>query len=171
MLNNVELGSSNTNAVDLYPTDLRDKVDETNEWIYTLLNNGVYRCGFSTQQAAYEKASTDVRNGLEKVESILEYQPFLCGDVFTESDLRLLPTIIRFDGAYSPLFRAGGAYVRVKDYPNILAWLQRCWDIEGIRSTIDIDDAVSSYYRQLFPLNPGGLQPFPPISEKDIGLK
>lgn len=170
MINNASLGSKDSDAIDLYPHNLAAKIDETNEWVYRLLNNGVYRCGFSTQQAAYDIASQDVRNGLEMAESILAEQPFLCGDAFTESDLRLIPTIIRFDGAYGPLFRAGGAHLRVKDYPNILAWLQRCWDLDGISSTIDINDAVSSYYRQLFPLNPGGLIPTA-ISEKEIGLK
>lgn len=170
MLNNVELGSTNTGDIDLYPNELSQKIDETNEWVYQLLNNGVYKCGFSTKQAAYDKASNEVRQGLARAESILEQQPYLCGKAFTESDLRLIPTIIRFDGAYGPLFRAGGSHLRIKDYPNILSWLQRCWDIDGVRSTIDINDAVSSYYRQLFPLNPGGLIPTA-ITEKDIGLK
>ena len=170
MMNSIKLGSLNENAIDLYPTNLRDKIDETNEWVYRLLNNGVYRCGFSTQQSAYDNASKDVRDGLARAESILKEQPFLCGDTFTESDLRLLPTIIRFDGAYSPLFRAGGAHLRIKDYPNILAWLQRCWEFDGVESSIDINDAVSSYYRQLFPLNPGGLIPTA-ITPAEIGLQ
>ena len=171
MLNNVELGGSkDTKSIDMYPDELVDEIDETNQWVYQLLNNGVYRCGFSTQQTAYDKASNDVREGLEKANLILANQPFLCGNSFTESDLRLIPTIIRFDGAYAPLFRAGGAHLRIKDYPNILAWLQRCWDMEGVSSTVDINDAVSSYYRQLFPLNPGGLIPTP-ITKKEIGLR
>jgi putative glutathione S-transferase len=170
MINNVELGTKDEKAVDLYPSDLVETIEETNEWVYKLLNIGVYMCGFSTQQSAYDNASKDVRMGLNKVDTILKEQPFLCGDTFTEADLRLLPTIIRFDGAYSPLFRAGGAHLRIKDYPNILAWLQRCWDMDGVSSTIDINDAVSSYYRQLFPLNPGGLIPTP-ITAEEIGLK
>ncbi len=63
-----------------------------------------------------------------------------------------------------------GVHLRIKDYPNLLSWLQRCWAIEGVSSTIDIGDAVSSYYRQLFPLNPGGLIPSTPTLE-EIGLK
>ena len=74
-------------------------------------------------------------------------------------------------GAYSPLFRAGGSHIRIRlDYPHILQWLQRCWDIEGVPESIDIQDATLSYYKQLFPLNPGGLLPTP-ITSKDIGLK
>ena len=88
---------------------LRDKlqaeIDATNESTYQLLNNGVYRCGFSTQQSAYDQASSDVRKGLQRCEEILQKQNYLCGDAFTEADLRLLPTVLRFDGAYAPLFK------------------------------------------------------------------
>ncbi len=175
MLNTATLGTKEQNdevGIDLYPADLTSKIDETNKWVYELLNNGVYRCGFSTQQAAYDAASADVRRGLQMVEDTLsqEDNTFLCGDRFTEADLRLLPTVLRFDGAYSPLFRAGGVNVRIRDYPNLLAWLQRCWDMEGIKETIDLEDAVSSYYKQLFPLNPGGLIPTP-ITEEEMGLR
>lgn len=169
MLNNANLGKSDVESIDLYPLELRSEIDATNEWVYTLLNNGVYRCGFSTQQNAYDKASADVKRGLERTNEVLANQDFLCGDSFTEADLRLLPTILRFDGAYSPLFRAGGVNRRIRDYPNLLSWLQRCWKIEGVPQSIDLEDAVSSYYRQLFPLNPGGLLPTG-ITIEEIGL-
>lgn len=171
MLNGLSFGNDQKERLDLNPEHLKSQIDETNNWVYELLNNGVYRCGFSTQQAAYDKASADVRRGLDLCESTLTEQHFLCGPTFTESDLRLLPTILRWDGAYGPLFRAGGSHLRIRDYPAILAWLQRCWDMPlGVRDSIDIQDATSSYYRQLFPLNAGGIIPTP-ISAKDIGLK
>lgn len=98
MFNGLTLGKNDQlvkdRGTDLYPNDKAKLIDETNEWVYELLNNGVYRCGFSTTQAAYDKASSDVRNGLNKCESILSEQPFLCGSEFTEADLRLLPTML-----------------------------------------------------------------------------
>jgi len=99
MMNSLSFGENNledggSERYDLYPEDLTNLIDETNEWTYQLLNNGVYRCGFSTTQEAYDNASADVRNGMEKCESILSNQPFLCGDKFTEADLRLLPTLL-----------------------------------------------------------------------------
>jgi putative glutathione S-transferase len=170
MLNGLSFGNQQKERLDLYPKQLQSKIDETNNWVYELLNNGVYRCGFSTQQAAYDKASADVRRGLDLCEKTLSEHTFLCGSTFTESDLRLLPTILRWDGAYGPLFRAGGSHIRIRDYPAILSWLQRCWDMPlGVRDSIDIQDATSSYYRQLFPLNAGGLIPTA-ITAKDIGL-
>jgi len=169
MLNTANLGKGNVECIDLYPKEQASEIDSTNEWVYKLLNNGVYRCGFSTQQSAYDMASADVKRGLEKTNEILGTRDFLCGDSFTEADLRLLPTVLRFDGAYSPLFRAGGVNRRIRDYPNLLAWLQRCWALEGVPGSIDLEDAVASYYKQLFPLNPGGLLPTP-LTKEEIGL-
>ena len=170
MLNFATFGNKGKARLDLYPEDLATLVDETNDWVYELLNNGCYRCGFATQQNSYDRASEDVRRGLQRCEDILSETDFLCGDVFTEADLRLLPTALRFDGAYAPLFRAGGAHLRIKDYPSLHAWLRRCWSLEGVKDTIDLQDATSSYYRQLFPLNPGGLVPSA-VTAKDLGCE
>jgi putative glutathione S-transferase len=103
-LNEVSLGLEQK-KLNLYPESLAAEIDSTNAWTYQLLNNGVYRCGFATTQSAYDRASADVRKGLQRCEDILQTQKYLCGDEFTEADLRLLPTILRFDGAYAPLFK------------------------------------------------------------------
>ena len=170
MLEKATFGRETLEGIDLYPSELSSEINDTNEWVYKLLNNGVYRCGFATEQAAYDSASNDVRTGLNRCEKILERQAFLCGNKFTEADLRLLPTILRFDAVYAPLFKAGGTHLRIKDFPSLLAWLQRCWDIEGVQDSIDIKDATLSYYKQLFPLNPGGILPTS-ITPAEIGLR
>jgi len=88
-----ELSSTNEDdtEIDLRPTELVIIIVETIEKIYKLINNGVYRCDFSTQQKTYDAASKDV---LVKVNSILKTQPNLCGNVLTETDLYLLPTLL-----------------------------------------------------------------------------
>mmetsp|Transcript_9457 Transcript_9457/g.18099 ORF Transcript_9457/g.18099 Transcript_9457/m.18099 type:complete len:388 (+) Transcript_9457:67-1230(+) len=170
MLNEVSLGmKKEEKTLNLYPAGLEKEIDDTNEWVYHQLNNGVYRCGFSTLQSAYDRASADVQNGLDRCERILEKQDYLCGDCFTEADLRLLPTILRFDGAYAPLFKAGGAHCRIGNFPAIERWLKRCWSLPGVPGSIDLPDACSSYYKQLFPLNPGGIIPTP-VTPKALGL-
>lgn len=171
-LNQLTLGdlTGAVNRIQLYPAHLAETIDSTNEWVYDLLNNGVYKCGFATTQDAYDKASAGVREGLIRCESILTESRFLCGDAFTEADLRLLPTMLRFDGAYVPLFRAGGAHLSVRcDYPAIHAWLRRCWAMPGVKESIDLEDATGSYFRNLFPLNPGGIIPSP-ATTKALGL-
>jgi putative glutathione S-transferase len=40
---------------DYYPEELRKEVDAVNERVYDTFNNGVYKSGFATTQAAYEK--------------------------------------------------------------------------------------------------------------------
>jgi len=155
--------------VELRPEALVDEIEAASDWIYRELNNGVYRCGFSTTQAAYDLASTDVLSALNKLEAILAESQFIVGDKLTEADVRALPTLLRFDAAYSVLFRAGGGMKKLRDYPAVDAYVKRAWCVPGVRSTIDLEDAWSSYYRQLFPLNPGGLVPTLPAA-RDLGL-
>lgn len=169
MLNGAYFGRSR-DRIDLYPEPLADEIDQTNAWVYELLNNGVYRCGFSTTQVAYDRAADQVREGLRTCDAVLSTRPFLCGESFTEADLRLLPTALRFDGAYAPLFKAGGAHLRIRNYPHIHKWLCRCWQMPEVQASIDLADACSSYYRQLFPLNPGGIIPSP-VSAESLGLE
>jgi glutathionyl-hydroquinone reductase len=159
--------------VHLLPDDLRAEIDDMNDWIYHLLNNGVYRCGFATTQLAYNMACDDVRKGLQRCEEQLQQtQAYMGGTNFTEADLRLLPTLLRFDGVYGPFFKAGGTHVCIRsDYPAIQQWLYRCWNtIPGVPESINITDACTSYYQQLFPLNPSGIIPYP-ITAADLGLE
>ncbi len=44
------------NQLDFYPAALRAEIDAINQRVYDEINNGVYRAGFATTQAAYEKA-------------------------------------------------------------------------------------------------------------------
>ncbi|CAG8571697.1 2420_t:CDS:2 [Diversispora eburnea] len=78
-----------------YPENLRSQIDDINEWVYDTVNNGVYKCGFATTQAAYDKNITPLFNSLDKLEEILSKNKFLVGNILTEADIRLWTTIIR----------------------------------------------------------------------------
>ncbi len=43
-------------APDLYPEARRGEIDEVDGWVYSEVNNGVYRCGFAGTQEAYDDA-------------------------------------------------------------------------------------------------------------------
>ena len=57
--------------IDLYPTEKRDRIDEINEMVYGSINDGVYKCGFSRTQDAYNDAVDTLFGGLDQVEQIL----------------------------------------------------------------------------------------------------
>ena len=44
------------NTDDYWPEDLRSEIEEVNARIYDTVNNGVYKSGFATTQAAYDVA-------------------------------------------------------------------------------------------------------------------
>ena len=145
---------------DLYPEPLRPAIDALNERIYPRLNNGVYRAGFATTQIAYEEAFRDVFAQLDELEAQLaQGGPFLMGAVFTEADIRLFVTLIRFDAAYYGLFKTN--LRRIADYPALSAYLARVIALPGLRETVSIDHIKRGYY-SIKKLNPTGIVPVGP---------
>src|SRR5271166_3578736 len=111
------------NGIDLYPEALRAEIDALNDEIYPRLNNGVYRAGFATTQAAYEEAFADVFSTLDALEKRLAGGgPFLFGERLVETDIRLFVTLVRFDAAYHGLFKCN--FRRIKDYDVLSGWLR-----------------------------------------------
>ncbi|MDX1401253.1 MAG: glutathione S-transferase family protein, partial [Kiloniellales bacterium] len=88
------------NREDYYPDALREGIDEINAMVYSKVNNGVYRAGFATTQAAYEKAFDDLFAALDRLEERLSRGRYLLGDAITEADWRLFTTLVRFDPVY-----------------------------------------------------------------------
>ena len=66
---------------DYYPKELREEIDALNARIYDTVNNGVYKAGFATTQAAYEEAVTPLFETLDWLEERLAQSRFLCDDV------------------------------------------------------------------------------------------
>ncbi|PMD66589.1 uncharacterized protein K444DRAFT_551715 [Hyaloscypha bicolor E] len=158
-------------GVNIVPQGLREKIDETNAWIYDDLNNGVYKSGIAKTQEAYEKAVTAVFNSLDRIEDLLQHtsEPYLLGSQLTEVDVRLYPTIVRFDIVYVTLFKTNLKTIR-DGYPNIHRWLQHLyWDIPAFNETTNVEHIKKHYFKSLTPINPDGnvpLGPLPDIREK-----
>ena len=147
-------------AFDLYPEELREEIDALNDRVYLRLNNGVYRAGFATTQLAYEEAFHEVFGMLDELEGRLgDGREFLFGETFTEADIRLFVTIVRFDAAYHGLFKCN--LRRIADYPFLSSYLERILVLPGVRETVDLEHIKRGYY-SIKALNPAGIVPLGP---------
>lgn len=145
---------------DLYPQPLQARIEALNARIYPRLNNGVYRAGFATTQVAYDEAFRDVFAELDTLEAELSASgPFLTGATFTEADIRLFVTLVRFDAAYHGLFKTN--LRRIADYPALSAYMARVLALPGVRETVSIDHIKRGYY-SIRKLNPLGIVPVGP---------
>lgn len=149
-------------AYDFYPEALRDEIDRVNEFVYTHLNNGVYRAGFAQSQAAYEEAARKVFQGLDLLEERLGQHRYLAGERITEADWRAFPTLLRFDLVYYSHFKCN--LRRVQDYPNLANYLRELYQWPGIKGTFDLDKIKEGYYGQRN-VNPTGIVPLGPNLE------
>ena len=145
------------NTLDLYPSSLRTEIDYWNELIYPTLNNGVYRAGFATSQSAYELAFDDVFRELDHVETHLQDNRYLAGQHFTEADVRLFTTLIRFDAVYYSHFKCNER--RIADYPNLSNWLRELYQWPGVAATVDFGHIKGHYYASHRMINPTGIIP------------
>lgn len=143
--------------IDLYPEQLKETVDQWNEKIYHAVNNGVYRCGFAQTQAAYDTACNELFAVLDELDTVLATNRYLCGKHLTLADIRLFTTLFRFDVVYHGLFKCNRR--RIRDYPNLGAYLRELYQLPGVASTCDFEAVKRDYYGNLFPLNPGGIIP------------
>jgi putative glutathione S-transferase len=147
-------------TVDLYPAALRADIDALNESLYANLNNGVYKSGFASSQAAYAEAVADVFAMLETIEDRLsDGRAFLFGDRLTESDIRLFVTLVRFDAAYHGLFKCN--IQQLADYPAMSSYIDRVYGLPGIPETVNLDHIKAGYY-SIKALNPTGIVPVGP---------
>jgi putative glutathione S-transferase len=145
---------------DYYPQDLRAEIDPLNERIYATVNNGVYKAGFATTQAAYEEALTPLFETLDWLEDRLASRRYLCGDRLTEADWRLFTTLLRFDPVYVGHFKCN--IRRIADYPRLSAYLAALLGVPGVRGTVHLDHIKNHYYGSHKTINPTGIVPVGP---------
>jgi putative glutathione S-transferase len=157
---NTEFDEFGNAALDLYPTALRGAIDETNDFVYDAINNGVYRCGFAGTQAAYEQSFRKLFAALDSIEQRLDRRRYLVGDRFTEADLRLFPTLVRFDAVYYSHFKCN--LRRLADYYNLSNYTRDIYQMPGVAESVDIPRIKLGYYGGMRNLNPSGIIPLGP---------
>ena len=142
---------------DLRPAHLASEIDAVNDVVYPCINNGVYRAGFATTQQAYDAAAADLEQGLAHVEAILGTARWLAGNAFTEADIRLFCTLVRFDPVYHTHFKCNRRLIA--DSPALLGFVRDVAQIPGVMETINIDHIKRHYYLTHDRLNPAGIVP------------
>lgn len=150
-------------SLDLYPEPLRAQIDELNERVYESINNGVYRAGFATSQAAYEAGVRELFAALDEMEARLATTRYLFGDRFVETDWRLFVTLVRFDPVYFGHFKCN--LREIMQYPNLYGYLRDLYQVPGVAETVDFDHIKRHYYVTHDDINPTGIVPLGPIQD------
>ena len=145
---------------DCTPSALLADIEAMNDLIYPAINNGVYRTGFATTQAAYEEAVVEIFDALDILEQRLEDRRYLTGDTITEADWRLFTTLVRFDAVYVGHFKCN--IRRIIDYPNLWGYLRDLYQVPGIAETVDMDHIKEHYYGSHANINPTRIVPVGP---------
>jgi putative glutathione S-transferase len=150
---------------DYYPQALRAEIDAVNQRVYDTLNNGVYKAGFATTQAAYEAAVVPLFDTLDWLEERLSQSRYLCGEELTEADIRLFTTLVRFDPVYHGHFKCN--IRRIVDYRQLWAYTRDIYQLPGIAATVDLGHIKRHYYMSHRRINPTGVVPVGPALDFD----
>lgn len=137
-------GSGSSIDFSLKPGNMSDRIELANEAIYHGLNNAVYKAGFARTQAAYEEAVDAVFTTLDTLEKRLTSRRYYFGNVLTETDVRLFPTLIRFDSIYYVLFKC--CRRRLIDYPALFAYARDFLRLRGIADTVNFEAMRTASY-------------------------
>ena len=144
-------------APDLWPEALREEMQPLIDDIFAHVNNGVYRCGFASSQEAYDEAYDDLFTALDRLEERLGDRAFLMGDEPTEVDVRLFPTLVRFDAVYHGHFKCNRT--TLAEMPNLWRYAKALYARPGWGDTVDFDHIKRHYYGTHANINPTGIVP------------
>jgi glutathionyl-hydroquinone reductase len=144
-------------APDLYPSPQRREIEAVATLIQHTVSNGVYKAGMATSQAGYEEAFDALFTTLDALEERLARRRFLLGGQLTEADVRLFPTLARFDAVYYLLYKCN--LHRLADYPYLWGYARDLFQRPGFGDTTDFFQIKRHYYQTQIWINPTGIVP------------
>ena len=147
-------------APDLYPENLREEMDPLITYIFTEVNNGVYRCGLTGDQEAYALAYERLFNALDRLEERLSTRRYLMGEHITLVDIYLFTTLIRFDAVYHGHFKCNRN--KISEMPNLWGYLRDLFQTPGFGDTCDFTEIKQHYYIVHSDINPNQVVPVGP---------
>ena len=136
-------------------------IETLNARIYDTVNNGVYKAGFATTQAAYDAAVHPLFDTLDWLDIRLADSRWLMGDTLTEADWRLFTTLVRFDSVYHLHFKCNRR--RLIDYPNLWPYTRALYQVPGVAETVRLDHIVRHYHYSHETINPHRIVPINPV--------
>jgi glutathionyl-hydroquinone reductase len=122
-------------GLNLYPAALRAEIDGLNERVYQTVNNGTYNVAGATTQADYQRLRRLLTGTLSELDELLAGRRFLLGGSITEADVRLWPTLARFDLSYNPLGKISER--PLTSYPNLWGYARDLYQRPAFRETTD----------------------------------
>jgi glutathionyl-hydroquinone reductase len=151
--------------VQLYPEPLRGEIDELNAFVYDKVNNAVYKAGFASKQAVYEREVDTLFQALDDLDLRLADRRFLFGSQPLETDWRLFTTLVRFDAVYQIHFKC--SIRKLIEYEHLWPYARDLYQWPGIAETVSFDEIRVHYYRTHPMINPSGLVAMLPAASFD----
>lgn len=142
---NAAFTSFGDDGLDLYPAPPHAEIDAVKALVYADINNGVYKCGLASSQAAYEEAFDAVFDALDEIERRLGQQRYLVSGRLTEADWSLFTTLLLFDAVYAGHFNCN--LRRMEDYPHLSNYLRELYQVPGNAETVNMDHIKRHYYQ------------------------
>ena len=150
-------------APNLWPEEHRDEMEELSDQIFHDVNNGVYKSGFASSQAAHEEAYDALFARLDLLEERLTTRRYLVGDSITQVDIRLWTTLVRFDAVYHNHFKCNRN--KLTEMPALWGYARDLFQTPGFGDTIDFDNIKAHYYEVHTGINPTGVTPKGPNTD------
>lgn len=132
-------------AAALVPAGSEQRIDRCNAWIHRRVNDQMYRIAFAPDPATASARRRDLYRAFSRLDLLMSGRETLLGTAdLTECDLRLWPTLARFDIAYRPFFGAGPE--PLSQWPNLSSYFKRLLAIPEVARTFR-PDHIEQHFR------------------------